>query len=507
MNSRSRTVATFFSVAMATSLLAAFFQSQVRRPETAHAVAAPVEMAPPTVIPQGGTPLTLDTFRNIVKAKNAAVVNITVSQKAKPVARGNSRTIPFPFFGDQGGGDDPFGGEADPQGGAGSGFIINADGTILTNRHVIEGADSIRVRLVSGKTYDGRVIGKDSRTDVALVKIDPKETLTVLELGNSDALEAGEWVMAIGAPFGFSNSLSVGVVSGKGRDLTLGQARTSVEMIQTDAAINPGNSGGPLLNTSGQVVGINTLIVTRGAPQSSGVGFSVPINVAKGILPQLKEKGKVVRGWLGVEINTVTEDLALTYKRDKAEGSVIQRVTPGSPAEKAGLETEDLVIEADGRVVKTNNDLTSYIASLPPGTTVTLKVIRGTSERTIKVTLGTFPEEDAAEGANSASATPEDDDVTDSLGMSIQTLNADVRRRLGIEDNIRGVMVRSIEAGGAAELAGLSRGDIIVLVGGKEVGSVKEFNAAIKAAAPAKVVRVRIQRGDQLSTLALRLDR
>ena len=247
------------------------------------------------------------------------------------------------FFGPRGGDED--GGGRETQRALGSGFIIDKDGTILTNRHVIEGADQIKVTLSDAKSYDAKLIGRDPRTDVALLKIEPKEDLTVIELGDSDQTDVGEWVMAIGNPFGLGgNSVTVGVVSYKGRAIPLGTPGTSVDMLQTDAAINPGNSGGPLLNTRGQAIGINTLIITQGVPQSAGVGFAVPINVAKEILPQLRDKGKVVRGWLGIQIQRLTDDLAKSYKIKEAKGAVISEVTPGSPAEKAGIRPDDVVV-------------------------------------------------------------------------------------------------------------------------------------------------------------------
>jgi len=493
-------VATFFAVAMATTLLVAFFQSQIRRPLTAEARALE---AAAQLAPGQDAPFTLDTFRNIVRSKNAGVVNITTSQK--PRARARGRQMPFPFFQD----DDPLGPSEQNQRAGGSGFIIDADGTILTNRHVIDEADQISVTLLSGKRYDAKVVGKDARTDVAVIKIEPKEELTVLELGDSDAAEMGEWVMAIGSPFGFGNSLSVGVVSAKGRNLTLGQQGTGIDMLQTDAAINPGNSGGPLMNTRGQVIGINTLIITQGLAQNAGVGFSVPINVAKAILPQLRKDGKVTRGWLGVQIQSATEDIALTFKRDSAQGVVVTDVTAGSPADKAGIQIEDYIFEVDGNVVKDNSALTAYISGLAPGTTVNLKLIRAGAEKAVSVTLGTFPE-----GPLTASAAPGagdegggEEEALAKLGVDLQTLSPSLRERMGVEDDLTGVVVRSVEAGGAGELAGLARGDVITTVSGRDVSSVKEFNEAIRRLAPARAARLRVQRGDSTLVVALRLDR
>ncbi|MBK5257730.1 MAG: Do family serine endopeptidase [Vicinamibacteria bacterium] len=501
MTSRSRAVATFFAVAMATTLLAAFFQSQIRRPLTAEARAIEAAAAP---APAQDAPFTLDTFRNIVKSKNPGVVNITTSQKPKARSRGG-RQLPFPFFQDE----DPLGPSSEQnQRAGGSGFIIDADGTILTNRHVVDEADQISVTLLSGKRYDAKVLGKDARTDVAVIKIEPREPLTVLEMGDSDAAEMGEWVMAIGSPFGFGNSLSVGVVSAKGRNLTLGQQGTGVDMLQTDAAINPGNSGGPLMNTRGQVIGINTLIITQGLAQNAGVGFSVPINVAKSIIPQLKKNGKVTRGWLGVQIQSATEDIALTFKRDSAQGVVVTDVTKNSPAEKAGIQLEDYIFEVDGRLVKDNGALTSYISGLAPGTTVTLKLIRAGAEKSVKITLGTFPDSTPTlsgqkDGAEEGVA---EETAPTNLGVDLQTLTPALRERMGLDD-VRGVVVRSVEAGGAAELAGLARGDVIIMASGQEVSSVREFNSVIRKLAPAKVARLRVQRGDSVLVVALRLDR
>ncbi len=275
----------------------------------------------------------------------------------------------------------------------GSGFVIDDDGYILTNRHVIDGADEISVTFADGSTLEAKVVGQDARTDVALIKIEPEEALTVLPLGDSDDIEPGEWVMAIGSPFSLGNSVSVGVVSFKGRDLQL-QRGTSIDMLQTDAAINMGNSGGPLLNTRGEVIGINTMIVTDGGSRvNAGVGFSVPINVAREILPQLRDRGKVVRGWMGVTIQAITEDLAETYDLDEAKGALVSSVTPGSPAEEAGIEAEDVILAADGRPIADNSDLSRYISSKAPGTEVELEVLRSGRRMKISLTLGTFPED------------------------------------------------------------------------------------------------------------------
>jgi serine protease Do len=487
MRPRTLTIASFFSVAMAATLVGALVTSQVRRPDAAVAN---------TAESQGrlgaGSTLGLETFRDIARATNPGVVNINT---AKTVRLPRNRDPFRDFFGQGDDGPERFFSPA-PDGerserrtrtSLGSGFVIDDQGYILTNRHVIEGADEINVSFPDGKRYEAKIIGQDARTDVALIKIEPTAKLTPIPLGNSDQLDVGEWVMAVGNPFGLpggGNSVTVGVVSFKGRDLELGVRNTSVEMIQTDAAINPGNSGGPLLNTRGEVVGINTMIVTAGAQASAGVGFSVPINVAKEILPQLRDKGKVVRGWMGVNIVPLTEDLAATYGLDETRGTIVSSVTPGSPAEKAGLQPEDAIVSADGRAIQDNGDLSRHIASLPPGSTVKLDLFRGKEKKTVSVTLGTFPDQTLDEGSAAAGRA--------SLGMTLRDLTPVVAERIGLPRETRGVVVVEVEAGEVAEDAGLVRGDVIVTVNGEPVASTDAFERAIAEARPAGRARLRV---------------
>jgi len=502
MRTRTQTIASFFTVAMAATLLGALVTTQVRRPERVEARPAP--SSAPSVSEAGrqyGAGVTFDTFRDIARAKTAAVVNINTSK----VIRLPRFRDPFhDFFGDElerffG----PEGRERMRQTSLGSGFLIDAEGYILTNRHVIEGADEVSVTLSNRKRYDAKIVGRDARTDVALLKIDAKDALTVLDLGDSDQVEVGEWVIAIGSPFGFGNSVTVGVVSFKGRDLELGVRRTSVDMIQTDAAINPGNSGGPLLNTRGQVVGINTMIVTDGMSRANaGVGFSVPINVAKEILPQLRTKGKVERGWLGVTIQAVTEDLARTYGLTEPRGALVSSVNPASPAEKAGLKAEDVVLAADGRPIEDNGSLSRYIASRAPGSPVRLEVLRaGGERRTLTVTLGTFPED--------PTRTADQEEGRTQLGMSLRSLTPEVAERLELPASTRGVVVTAVMPGEAADDAGIVRGDVIVTVNGEAVDDVDAFERAIHAARPNGAARLRVlnpnpERGSRVVVLNLK---
>jgi serine protease Do len=509
MSTRNQTIAAFFTVAMAAMLVGAVVGNQVPRPSVLDARAAD----PTPTLAEGASRATgavgLDTFKDIARRTNPGVVNINTSQVVRRSGRGDAFRDFFGddlmdrFFGPQpeGRGDRP---QRQTQTSLGSGFIIDKEGYVLTNRHVVEGADKINVTLSGdrngNKRYEAKLVGKDARTDVALLKIEPKEPLLPIELGDSDAVDVGEWVMAIGNPFGLGgNSVTVGVVSYKGRGLSLGVQGTTVDMIQTDAAINPGNSGGPLLNTRGQVVGINTMIITGGERQSAGVGFSVPINVAKEILPQLREKGKVARGWLGIQIQPVSEDMAKTFKMKEAKGALISQVTPGSPAEKAGLKVEDVVVVADGREIVDNGDLSRYVASQAPGKVVDLQVLRDGEPKSISVTLGTFPD-DPTEGADS-----ESEEEATRLGMTLRDLTPELAERLDLPRGTRGVVVMEAEAGEAAEQAGLQRGDVIVAVNGAPVEGVSSFNRLIDAAKADGVARLRVRNAGGYRFVVLKL--
>lgn len=521
MSNRTRTLASFFSLAMAAMLLGAVVTTNLQT-QAAQAAAGPgaspdAAALPPTASTPSG-PVTLDTFRNIARMQTPGVVNINTKRTVKRSSRGGGRDQFRDFFGDDF--MDRFfgpdrGGESQTQRSLGSGFIVDSEGYILTNRHVIEGADDISVTLSTqrpgAEPYEAKLVGKDARTDVALLKIVPKGDLTVLRLGNSEQTEPGEWVMAIGNPFGLGgNSVTVGVVSFKGRNLTLGVQGTGVDMIQTDAAINPGNSGGPLLNTRGEVIGINTMIVTGGLQQSAGVGFAVPINVAKEILPQLREKGKVVRGWLGVQIQAVDEATARSFKMKEARGAVIAQLTDGrdekgnsvpGPAEKAGLKPEDVVLSVDDVAVQDQTDLSRYVAGKSPGTTVKLKVLRNGAETTVPVTLGTFPEDTA-----NASDEGGEEGGSAQLGMTLRNLTPELAERLDLPRGVRGVVVWEVEPGTHAEDGGLRRGDLIVTVNGTPVEDVGAFEREIGKAKVDGVARLRVRRGDGYQLVTLRLD-
>jgi serine protease Do len=437
-----------------------------------------------------GTPMAMDAFQGIAQRDDAAVVNISTS-KVIYEAR-----MPDPFLQFFGPGGVPFTGpwghhrgDSLTQRSLGSGFIVDTQGHILTNRHVVDDADEVTVTLTNGHRYKANTVGEDARTDIALLEIEPREPLKPIPFGDSDSTRVGEWVMAIGNPFGLGgNSVTVGVISFKGRSLDLSTGGTPIAMLQTDAAINPGNSGGPLINARGEVVGINTLIVTGGAQQYSGVGFAVPINVAHDILPQLRETGHVVRGWLGVQIQDIDEDLAKSLEMKEARGAIVSNVTAGSPADKAGLKPGDVVVSLDGKPVADGSDLSSRIASRAPDAEVSLDVLRDGSEKTVEATLGTFPEEPGAGNA------PAGDDHG-YLGIAVQSLTPEIARRLDIPADAQGVVVVGVEPGGRAEAADIREGDVIVSVNGQPVTDVGSLQAAVEKARSAELMRLRVRRG------------
>ncbi|HUL78180.1 MAG TPA: Do family serine endopeptidase [Vicinamibacteria bacterium] len=475
-------------------LLGALGSGEIRGAERRTPAEASVPAAPSTA--EGA--VTLGTFQAIAHRDDAAVVNISTS---KVVHEAKMMDPFFEFFGRNGsplgapwgrGGDETL-----TQRSLGSGFVVDARGYVLTNRHVVDGADQVQVTLANGHHYKAKVAGEDARTDIALLRIEPRETLVPLPLGDSDGTQVGEWVMAVGNPFGLGgNSVTVGVVSFKGRTLDLSTHGTPVDMLQTDAAINPGNSGGPLINARGEAVGINTLIMTGGAQQYSGVGFAVPINVARDILPQLRDRGHVVRGWLGVQVQAIDEDLAKSLKMSDTHGALVSNVASGSPAEEAGLKAGDVVRALDGKAVETSSDLSSRVAAKGPGSRVALDVQRDGSDRTIEVKLGTFPDQEAAE--------PRADEGHGRLGAGVRTLTPDVAQGLDMPADAHGAVIVRVEPGSPADAAGLRERDVVVSVDGQPVASAEAFRAAVEKARSGDVLRLRVRRGPGYLFVAVR---
>ncbi|UCE98719.1 MAG: DegQ family serine endoprotease [Planctomycetota bacterium] len=350
----------------------------------------------------------------------------------------------------------------------GSGFIVTPDGYILTNNHVVGDADEVTIKLVDGREFTAKNIKTDPESDVAVVKIDESD-LPFLELADSDALEVGEWVLAIGNPFGLSHTVTAGIVSAKGRS---GIGLTAYEdFIQTDAAINPGNSGGPLVNLDGKVVGINTAIVGQGG--NIGIGFAIPINMAKAIYDQLIGTGTVVRGFLGISMTELTPELAQAFDLKDTKGVAIAEVLEDSAAEKAGLKHNDIIVELQGQTVESANDLRNRIAMLKPGAKVELVVLRDGKRKTFTAELGERPTKPLL------AAQPE---TLEQLGFSVQNLTDDLAERLGYEGQ-SGVVVTQVEPGSLAELAGISSGTLIIEVNREPVENTDEFNEAMEKAA------------------------
>lgn len=369
------------------------------------------------------------------------------------------------------------------QQGLGSGFIVDEDGYILTNNHVIQGVDKILVKLQDDThTYEAKIVGTDPKTDLALIKIQARRPLPCVRLGDSDKIEPGEWVMAIGNPMGLTATVTVGIVSAKGRS---GFGITQYEdFIQTDAAINPGNSGGPLVNINGEVIGINTFIVSPAIAE--GLGFAIPINIAKQVFSQLKEKGKVVRGYLGVYLQPMDEELANSFGLKEVRGALVARVIPDSPAEKAGIQEGDIILKFDGKEIKDEKDLQMKVAATPVGKKVSVVVWRNNKEVTLTLITGEMPSDEEI-------AKKEGEERW--RGMTVSSITPDIRQQLELKDS-EGVIVISVEPGSPAEEAGISQGTVIKEIDGVKIKNISDYRSLIKKIPKDKNVRVLIKRGD-----------
>jgi serine protease Do len=429
------------------------------------------------------TPMVPANFSELAEKVRPGVVNIQVVKKVKNIGFG-LRNFGSPFgeknpFGDFFG---PFS-EGNPpkdfeQRGVGSGFVMNQEGYILTNNHVVEDADQIKVKLANGKEYNGKIVGRDPKTDLALLKIEGAKDLHSLKLGNSDDLKVGSWVVAIGSPFGLEQTVTAGIVSAKGRVIGSGPYDN---FIQTDASINPGNSGGPLVNMRGEVVGINTAIIASG----QGIGFAIPINMAKEIAPQLEQKGHVTRGWLGVGIQEVTPELAKSFGIKEKKGALVAQVFSNSPAEKAGIEQGDVILEFDGKEVADSKDLPRIVAATPVGKSVTIKLLRNGKVLDRQVKIGEMEEKTEVAKAPSSSK---------SLGITVQNLTPDIAKGLGLKKET-GVVVTRVEPGSPADNAGIQQGDVIQEVNRKPVKDVDDFVQKVEKAKDQDNVLLLLQRG------------
>ncbi len=436
-------------------------------------------------------------FTSVVKDVQPAVVHIKVTSTVDV----NSQYEQFfnnpffeRFFGPQHRFQEPQPRQRKQQG-AGSGFIIDKEGHILTNNHVVDKADEITVTLSDKTEVEAKLIGTDPKSDVALIKIDVDHDLPTVELGDSDALEVGEWVIAIGNPFGLDQTVTVGVVSAKGR------SRVGINeyenFIQTDAAINPGNSGGPLLNIHGQVVGINSALYSRTGGYM-GIGFAIPINMAKFINEQLMENGTVTRGYLGVGIQDVNEELAESFGLDKAGGVLITEVQDDTPASKAGFKSQDIIVQLDGTEIEDTQDLRNRIAQTIPGTAVTIGIIRDGKPVDLEVTIGEQPSDFGVAGIGGAGPNP-----LASFGLVVQELTPDLAEQLGYKDR-QGLVISEVDPNSAAAEAGLQPGYLIEEVQKVKVSNLEELQEVMKQSGTDNRVLLRVRSGQSSRYIVLK---
>jgi len=440
---------------------------------------APVQCSQAGVAPE--------SFADLVKKNSPAVVNVFTERVVKGRDRIREFFGPMPFgpgphdqfreFFEKFFGDIP---KDFRQRSLGTGFIIDSKGLMVTNNHVIEGAEKIKVKLAEGKEHDAEVKGRDPKTDLALLQIKGPGPFPYLPLGDSDAIQVGDWVLAIGNPFGLGHTVTQGIISAKGRVIGAGPYDN---FLQTDAAINPGNSGGPLINLKGEVVGINTAIVATG----QGIGFAIPSNLAKSIIPQLEEKGKVTRGMLGVQVQTVTPELAKSFGLAEPRGALVAEVNPGTPAEKAGIKRGDIIIEFNGTPIKEMNELPRLVAATPPGTKVTVKVLRDGKEKTFSLTVTELKEE------RQALLGDEEEEEGISVGLAVENLTPELARRFGLKET-QGVVVMRVVPGSAAAEAGIRPGDVILELNGQAVRSAIDLQAQLKKMPPGAYARLLIRR-------------
>ncbi|MBU0482577.1 MAG: DegQ family serine endoprotease [Proteobacteria bacterium] len=430
--------------------------------------------SPGHVIAANGVP---ESFADLVSDMGPTVVNV-YSTKVLTSSRGRGfnpfheeQEIPefFKKFFDMPTPDQPQPKREQKAQSLGSGVIISADGYIVTNNHVIENAEEIKIRLTNHEEYDAEVIGRDPKTDVGLIKIKPKKDLPHITFGDSDTLRVGDWVVAIGNPFGFENTVTAGIVSGKGRSIGGGPYEN---FIQTDASINMGNSGGPLFNLKGMLVGINTAIFSRGGG-NIGLGFAIPVNMVKNVVDQLKEHGKVTRGWLGVMIQHVTADLAEKFGLDRPIGALVGEVMKDSPADKAGVKQGDVITKFMGKEINQMSLLPSLVAQTDVGTEAELTIIRKGKEKKLTVKIGKLQEDDV----DLASAG--DESISNKLGLTVQEVTPEIAQSLGIKDE-KGLLVSNVDPDSPAARSGIKRGEMILEINQEPVETVKEFKAIME---------------------------
>ncbi|RDI97097.1 DegQ family serine endoprotease [Dyella solisilvae] len=452
----------------------------------------------------------LPDFTGIVQKNAPAVVHVEAKYTGKKSSKGRSAARGMPSAPDD---DDPqmemfrrfFGMPTEPSPeeqqhtALGSGFIISGDGYILTNNHVVEGADTVTVRLQDHRTLNAKVVGSDPQYDIALLKVDAKGNLPAVSIGDSRALKAGQWVLAIGSPFGFDYTVTQGIVSAVGRNLG-SQDQPYTSFIQTDVPINRGNSGGPLFDLQGRVVGVNSQIYSNTGGYQ-GVAFSIPIDVAMNVVKQIKEKGYVSRGQLGVMVQPVSDDIAKAFKLDSGSGAVVTQVSKGSAAEKAGLHAGDVILSYNGQPINSSADLPPLVGQTPPGSKATVQILRDGKKQDVAVTVGEMPRDKNAVLASGDADQPAAHAGSTALGLSVQDLDSDARQQLGLRAG-EGVGISNV-SGPVAARAGLQPGDVILMVNQKKVGSAAAFRDATKDTKPGDTVLLLVRHGDQSGFVGL----
>jgi len=456
-----------------------------------HLIAALALCAPLAVLAQGRD---LPDFADLAEKQAPAVVNIstTSTMHGQQAAPPGAEEDPFFDFFRRFGPPQPRDYEARS---LGSGFIISQDGYLLTNAHVVEAADEITVRLNDKREYKARVIGTDKRTDVAVLKIEPSGPLPTVSIGDPNKLRVGEWVVAIGSPFGFDSTVTAGIVSAKGRSLP---QENFVPFLQTDVAINPGNSGGPLFNLKGEVIGINSMIFSR-TGGFMGVSFAIPIDVAIDVARQLQSSGRVSRGRIGVVIQEVTKELADSFGLPKAAGALVNSVEKGGPADKAGIAPSDVIVKFDNKEIGSSNELPRIVAATRPGSKVSVQVWRKGERKDLQLTVGETPEERAA--AKRQPGKKPSGEALAKLGLTVSELSAEQRRELNVAG---GVLVET--ADGIAARAGIRRGDVILAVGNQEVKSADDLNRFLASGDKSRTVALLVRRGDSSIYVPLRIN-
>lgn len=381
----------------------------------------------------------------------------------------------------------------------GSGFIISGDGYVLTNNHVVDGADTVTVRLQDRRVLTAKVVGADPQYDIALLKVDPKGGLSPVSIGDSRTLKPGQWVLAIGSPFGFDYTVTQGIVSAVGRNLG-SQDQPYTSFIQTDVPINRGNSGGPLFDLQGRVVGVNSQIYSNTGGYQ-GVAFSIPIDVAMNVVKQLKEKGYVSRGQLGVMVQQVSDDMVKALKLDNASGAAVTQVNKGSAADKAGIRPGDVILAYNGQGINQSADLPPLVGQTPPGSKATLEILRDGKRENVPVTVAEMPRDKNARMAAADAEPPAAKVAASALGLSVQDLDGDSRQQLGLKAG-EGVGISQV-SGAVATRAGLQPGDVILMVNQTKVGTAAAFREATKGAKPGDTVLLLVRHGDQSGFIGL----